>query len=114
MQNAPELPYSLKDLDTLAAQVIKSQTTLTGVQAKLSLHLDRHEGSRRLTIVGLWGDYIFKPQTQTYKNLPENEDLTMHLAEIAKIKVVPPHSDTTSRWYIGLPDQKDRPDIRRK
>ena len=89
MQNAPELPYSLNDLDTLAAQVIKSQTTLTGVQAKLSLHLDRHEGSRRLTIVGLWGDYIFKPQTQTYKNLPENEDLTMHLAEIAKIKVVP-------------------------
>ena len=89
MQNAPDLPYSLNDLDALAAQVIKSQTTLTGVQAKLSLHLDKHEGSRRLTVVGLWGDYIFKPQTQTYKNLPENEDLTMHLAEIAKIKVVP-------------------------
>jgi serine/threonine-protein kinase HipA len=86
---APELPYSLDELDTLAAQVIKSQTTLTGVQAKLSLHLDRHEGSKRLTIVGLWGDFIFKPQTQTYKTLPENEDLTMHLAEIAKIKVVP-------------------------
>ena len=86
---APELPYSLEELDTLAAQVIKSQTTLTGVQAKLSLHLDRHEGSKRLTIVGLWGDFIFKPQTQSYKTLPENEDLTMHLAEIAKIKVVP-------------------------
>ena len=85
----PELPYSLDELDTLAAQVIQSQTTLTGVQAKLSLHLDRHEGSKRLTIVGLWGDYIFKPQTQSYKTLPENEDLTMHLAEIAKIKVVP-------------------------
>lgn len=89
VQTAPELPYSLDELDTLAAQVIKSQTTLTGVQAKLSLHLDRHEGSKRLTIVGLWGDYIFKPQTQSYKTLPENEDLTMHLAEIAKIKVVP-------------------------
>lgn len=89
MQHAPELPYSLNELDTLAAQVIKSQTTLTGVQAKLSLHLDRHEASRRLTVVGLWGDYIFKPQTKTYKHLPENEDLTMHLAEIAKIKVVP-------------------------
>ena len=86
---APELPYSLDELDTLAAQVIQSQTTLTGVQAKLSLHLDRHKGSKRLTIVGLWGDYIFKPQTQSYKTLPENEDLTMHLAEIAKIKVVP-------------------------
>lgn len=86
---APELPYSLDELDTLAAQVIQSQTTLTGVQAKLSLHLDRNDGSKRLTIVGLWGDYIFKPQTQSYKTLPENEDLTMHLAEIAKIKVVP-------------------------
>ena len=86
---APELPYSLDELDTLAAQVIQSQTTLTGVQAKLSLHLDRHDGSKRLTIVGLWGDYIFKPQTQSYKTLPENEDLTMHLAKIAKIKVVP-------------------------
>ena len=86
---APELPYSLNELDTLAAQVIQSQTTLTGVQAKLSLHLDRHDGSKRLTIVGLWGDYIFKPQTQSYNSLPENEDLTMHLAEIAKIKVVP-------------------------
>ena len=86
---APELPYSLDELDTLAAQVIQSQTTLTGVQAKLSLHLDRHDGSKRLTIVGRWGDYIFKPQTQSYKTLPENEDLTMHLAEIAKIKVVP-------------------------
>ncbi|MGM9786103.1 MAG: HipA domain-containing protein [Candidatus Cryptobacteroides sp.] len=89
MTEAPELPYSLDELDTLAAQVIQSQTTLTGVQAKLSLHLVRHEGSKRLTIVGLWGDYIFKPQTQSYKTLPENEDLTMHLAEIAKIKVVP-------------------------
>ena len=67
----PELPYSLDELDTLAAQVIQSQTTLTGVQAKLSLHLDRHEGSKRLTIVGLWGDYIFKPQTPSYKTLPE-------------------------------------------
>lgn len=89
MSEAPELPYSLDELDALALKVIQAQTTLTGVQAKLSLHLDRHEGSKRLTIVGFWGDYIFKPQTQSYKTLPENEDLTMHLAEIAKIKVVP-------------------------
>ncbi len=89
MPEAPELPYSLDELDSLAAQVIRSQTTLTGVHAKLSLHIDRHARSKRLTIVGLWGDYIFKPQTQEYRNLPENEDLTMHLAEIAKIKVVP-------------------------
>lgn len=41
------------------------------------------------SIVGLWGDYIFKPQTEAYEQLPENEDLTMHLAEAAKIRVVP-------------------------
>jgi serine/threonine-protein kinase HipA len=30
-----------------------------------------------------------KPQTEQYKQLPENEDLTMRLAEVAKIKTVP-------------------------
>ena len=85
----PSLDYTRAQMDELAAQVIKSQTTLTGVQPKLSLNLDRHKGSQKLTIVGLWGDYIFKSQTEHFAMLPENEDLTMHLAEIAKLKVVP-------------------------
>lgn len=85
----PLLEYRHEDLDRLAEQVIRSQTSLTGVQPKLSLNLSKHEGCSRLTIVGLWGDYIFKPQTENYPLLPENEDLTMHLAEAAKISVVP-------------------------
>lgn len=88
-RNAPLLEYKHDELDQLAAQVIKSQTSLTGVQPKLSLNLTKHKGSSRLTIVGLWGDYIFKPQTEEYPQLPENEDLTMHLAEVARISVVP-------------------------
>lgn len=86
---APLLEYRREDLDALAAQVIQSQTSLTGVQPKLSLNLHKHEGSNRLTVVGLWGDFIFKPQTDAYPELPENEDLTMHMAEVARIKVVP-------------------------
>ena len=86
---APSLDYTRAQMDELAAQVIRSQTTLTGVQPKLSLNLDKHKDSQKLTIVGLWGDYIFKPQTDRIAMLPENEDLTMHLAEIAKIKIVP-------------------------
>lgn len=86
---APLLEYRHEELDELAEQVIRSQTSLTGVQPKLSLNLNKHEGTSRLTIVGLWGDYIFKPQTEGYPELPENEDLTMHLASAAKIKVVP-------------------------
>ncbi len=87
--DAPLLEYRREELDALAAQLIQAQTSLTGVQPKLSLNLHKHEGSNRLTIVGLWGDFIFKPQTDAYPELPENEDLTMHLAEAARIKVVP-------------------------
>ena len=86
---APSLDYTREEMDELAAQVIRSQTTLTGVQPKLSLNLDKHKDSQKLTIVGLWGGYIFKPQTERFAMLPENEDLTMHLAEIAKLKIVP-------------------------
>lgn len=87
--DAPLLEYRREDLDALAAQVIQAQTSLTGVQPKLSLNLHKHEGCNRLTIVGLWGDFIFKPQTDAFPELPENEDLTMHMAEAARIKVVP-------------------------
>lgn len=89
MRDAPLLEYRHEDLDQLAEQIIRAQTSLTGVQPKLSLNLSKHEGCSRLTIVGLWGDYIFKPQTDVYSQLPENEDLTMHLAEVIKIRVVP-------------------------
>lgn len=88
-KEVPLLEYRHEDLDRLAEQVIRAQTSLTGVQPKLSLNLTKHDGCSRLTIVGLWGDYIFKPQTEDYPQLPENEDLTMHLAEVAKINVVP-------------------------
>ena len=88
---APELPYTRDNLTELAKQVVRSQTTLTGVQAKLSLDIKKggRNEAERFSIVGLWGRYILKPQTERFANLPELEDLTMHLAEIAKIQVVP-------------------------
>ena len=87
----PELPYTRENLTDLARQVIRSQTTLTGVQAKLSLDINKgsKNGTDRFTIVGLWGRYILKPQTERFPYLPEVEDLTMHLAELAKIRTVP-------------------------
>ncbi len=88
-EEVPVLDYTCEDLEKLAIQVIKDQISLTGVQPKLSLHLNKHEGSQRLTIVGLWESFICKPQTVQFKQMPETEDLTMHLAESAKIDVVP-------------------------
>jgi serine/threonine-protein kinase HipA len=88
----PTLPYKDEDLEKLAGEVILAHTAVTGVQPKLSLHLDRGDppsGPKRFTIVGLWGGYILKPPTPNYMQLPEVEDLTMHLATVSKIKVVP-------------------------
>lgn len=89
--SVPELPYTRENLTDLAKQVIRSQTTLTGVQAKLSLDINKGKKNEagRFTIVGLWGRYILKPQTERFAHLPELEDLTMHLAELAKMLVVP-------------------------
>jgi serine/threonine-protein kinase HipA len=86
----PELPYTRSQIAELAEQVIRSQTTITGVQPKLSLDIHSTRNTpQRFTIVGLWGRYILKPPTDVYPHLPELEDLTMHLAEVAKIKTVP-------------------------
>ncbi len=88
----PALPYSEADLEPLAKELIQSQTAVTGVQAKLSLHItgnNKECTERRFTIVGLRGGYILKPPTAFYPQLPEVEDLTMKLAAVAKIKTAP-------------------------
>ena len=98
---APLLPYTRDNMSELARQVIRTSTSVTGVQAKMSLDVNRsgkRSSSARLlpqgrknepakfTIVGLWGKYIFKPQSGRYPCLPELEDLTMKMAEAAHIR----------------------------
>lgn len=87
----PELPYTRANIKELAREIVAASTTVTGVQAKLSLDIARgvQGAPQRFTIVGLWGRFILKPQTERYANLPENEDLVMHMAEAAGIKTVP-------------------------
>lgn len=88
---APVLPYTRKDINDLAQVIVANSITVTGVQLKLSIDLqqDNTGGPQRLTTVGLMERYILKPQTEHYERLPEIEDLSMHLAEIAKIPTVP-------------------------
>ena len=87
----PILPYSRSNINDLARETVLSRTTVTGVQSKLSMDVNKggKDEPDRLTIVGLWGRYILKPKSEDFPLLPEVEDLTMHLASIAKIKVVP-------------------------
>ncbi|MCA1744779.1 MAG: HipA domain-containing protein [Bacteroidales bacterium] len=87
---APVLDYSLDQMHDLAKKVVQSHVTVPGVQAKLSFHFEpRRRQENRLTLVGVLGNYILKPPTQQFAYLPENEDLTMHLARLFKVKVVP-------------------------
>lgn len=88
----PQLAYSLDNLQELATQVIQSQMAVTGVQAKVSLSLYRKQEknlTKKLTIVGLYGDYILKPPSEHYAQLPELESATMHMAAVCGINVVP-------------------------
>ncbi len=89
--SVPALPYTRDNIKELAREIVSASTTVTGVQAKLSLDIARgtKELPQRFTIVGLWGRFILKPQTDRFANLPENEDVVMHLAETAGIKTVP-------------------------
>jgi serine/threonine-protein kinase HipA len=88
----PILDYTNDQMLELAEKVIQSQSTVTGVQAKLSLGLENmteKDKPQKLTIMGVWGRYILKPPSEHYPSLPELEDLTMHLAAIAGIRTVP-------------------------
>ena len=87
----PVMPYSRSNINDLAKETVLSRTTVTGVQSKLSMDVNKggKDEPDRLTIVGLWGRYILKPKSEEFPWLPEVEDLTMHLASIAQINVVP-------------------------
>ncbi|MDD2247701.1 MAG: HipA domain-containing protein [Proteiniphilum sp.] len=90
----PVLDYTMDEMAELAKQVVESSVTVPGVQPKLSLGIikdvlnDKERG--RLTILGaLDGNFILKPQNEAYPQMPENEHLTMRMAELCGILVVP-------------------------
>jgi serine/threonine-protein kinase HipA len=82
----PELILDQELLTKLAKETVNKRIALTGVQPKLSIDVENIAGTKRLTIVGLWGKYILKPQNREILQMPEVEDLTMHLANIFGIK----------------------------
>ena len=91
---APLLPYRLSEMEQLAKKAAEKSITVPGVQPKLSLgwikgNLENgHQG--HLTILdALDGHYILKPQNALYEQMPENEHLSMKLATLFKIDVVP-------------------------
>lgn len=89
----PLFEHSLKQMAELAKNVVERSVAVPGVQPKLSLSLVKgafQDGNKgRLTVVGaLGGNYIFKPPSDRFPEMPENEHLTMRIAEAFGIKVV--------------------------
>ncbi|MGD2035221.1 MAG: HipA domain-containing protein, partial [Bacteroidales bacterium] len=89
----PEIPYSISQMAELARNVVEHSITVPGVQAKISMSLIRETQKKRdprLTVVGaLGGNYILKPPTGNFPGMPQNEHLTMRIAEAFNLQVVP-------------------------
>lgn len=89
----PVLPYNLSQMAELAKNVVERSVAVPGVQPKLSMSLVteiKEQPNTRLTVVGaLGGNYIFKPPSEHFKEMPANEHVTMRIAEAFGIRVVP-------------------------
>ncbi len=83
----PAIPLSLPDIP-LQAQAMVGKMSISGVQPKLLLRLDR--AKRALVPVAEGGEYILKPQIQQFPHVPENEHCCMDIAAALDIDV-PPH-----------------------
>ncbi len=94
-KTSPVFDSTLDQMKELAKNVVQRSVAVPGVQPKLSLtiikeYLDNGPHSR-LTVVGaLGGRYIFKPPSENYPGMPENEHVTMRIAEEAyALRTVP-------------------------
>lgn len=79
-----DFPYSAEE-QIKEALARAAKMSIQGVQPKLSARLNIK--NEIFEIVDTGGRYIFKPQTGSYKEVPENEDLTMRLAKLINIEI---------------------------
>ncbi len=84
----PLVPYNFEELYDLGRQIIQNSFSVTGVQTKISMTTSEDSNPKQFTLIGYKSNYILKPPSKHYPMMPENEDLTMKLARIAKIPTV--------------------------
>jgi len=79
-----ELPFTAQEQRQEAASRFVKMS-IQGVQPKLSAKLSIKK--RSLEVVDINGTFILKPQSDIFKQVPENEDLTMKMAKSFGIEV---------------------------
>ncbi len=82
----PAIDVELAKLHTFALAMV-GHTSLSGVQRKISMRLEKE--SRTLLVATEGGQFILKPQAQTFPALPENEHVSMRIAERVGIQIPP-------------------------
>jgi len=109
---------TLKDLEYTAEEQRQeaynrsSRMSIQGVQPKLSAILNIKD--EKFEIVDKNGKYILKPQHQVLSQMPENEDLTMRLADVIGLEI-PLHGlvwskDNSLTYFIKRFDRKGQND----
>jgi len=83
LEDLEDFPYTAAEQLQVAAE-IAPKMSIQGVQPKLSALLKPR--FKKFTVVETGGRYILKPQNPQFANLPENEDLSMRLANAAGIE----------------------------
>jgi serine/threonine-protein kinase HipA len=79
-------PFNYSAQEQLAESLARvDKMSIQGVQPKLSMKLN--VGKSTFEIVDTHGDYILKPQHPHYPELPENENVSMKLAESLGIEI---------------------------
>ena len=110
--------HTLKDIEyTAEEQRLEafhraSEMSVQGVQPKLSAILNIKD--EKFELVDKGGKYILKPQHNFFYQMPENEDLTMRLAELIGLEV-PIHGliwsmDNSLTYFIKRFDRKGHND----
>lgn len=86
--HSPFADFGAADLEDLARKSISQHLGVTGVQPKISLHIEKKENdpNHRLMIVDLRGNFILKPPTDQFPDMSLIEDATMHMAEAAGLE----------------------------
>lgn len=84
LKNLKLFPYDHKE-QLREVQKHAGKISIQGIQPKLSAKLSVKE--QNFVLVEKNGEFIIKPQVNDYPELPQNEDLTMHLAQLAGFDV---------------------------
>ena len=103
----PVIDFNLDDMSQ-KAQKLSGKFSISGVQPKLSVKLDKKQNI--LIPVAEEGEYILKTQTFTFPNIPENEQCCMDIAENLNIDIplhcLIPLKDNSLAYVIKRFDRK--------